>query len=620
MNPSLSRRDVLKAAAIGCVAALPAVNQQAEAGLIRHRPNDGTISGEMTGAQALVEALILEQTECVFGIPGAQSNELWDCFKAKGLEYLLVTHEFSASAMADGYARSKGKPGVLCVVPGPGLTNSLSGVAEALLDSVPLVYLVGDVDIRPTAKPFQVHQLPPVVLLQQVTKAVYPIQNVAEIPGTVRQAFSLSQSGEPGPVAVVIPFPLLIASHHFNSPPPHGPVLAYDEQAMAQAIDLLSNRKLRVGIYAGLGCMNYSAGLAEAAEILQAPVATSVSGKSSISDNHPLAVGWGYGPQGTRTAEAIFKDVDLVLAVGVRYSEVSTGYYSIPKHRYLIQVDANADNLGRVVKPTVCVNADAGLFFASVLQSRDSLQRPCNPKLPAHIAELKKEEDKKNNQKYAGCGIDPMLFILALRRCLQPDALCFVDVTQSEHWAAEAFSTWQPRTYFNPTNNQSMGWSLPASLGAQKVNPGRQVVTITGDGCFLMSAMELSTAARAHLPVKFFVLDDQAYHYMQSLQKPAYLRTTATILAKLDYESLAKGLGLAYREIRSGDDLDASINGSLCENGPVLTRLIVDYGKRPVRWIDAVHKRYTDGLSTEQKIRFLARIGARAVHFHKEND
>jgi acetolactate synthase-1/2/3 large subunit len=165
-----------------------------------------------------------------------------------------------------------------------------------------------------------------------------------------------------------------------------------------------------------------------------------------------------------------------------------------------------------------------------------------------------------------------------------------------------------------------MGWSLAASLGAQKVNPGRQVVTITGDGCFLMSAMELSTAARAQLPVKFFVLDDQAYHYMQSLQKPAYLRTTATILAKLDYEALAKGLGLAYREIQPGDDLDASINGSLCENGPVLTRLVVDYGKRPVRWIDAVHKRYTDGLSTEQKIRFMARIGARAVHFHKEND
>jgi len=620
MSPSPSRRDILKSAAIGCLAALPGTAPPVSARFLRHRSDDGTISGQMTGAEALVEALLREGTECVFGIPGAQSNELWDCFKTKGLDYLLVTHEFSASAMADGYARSKGKPGVVCVVPGPGLTNSLTGIAEALLDSVPLVCLVCDVDHRAKAHPFQVHQLPPVVLLQQVAKTVYAVQNVAEIPGTVRQAFDLSESGEPGPVAVVIPYPLFIATHHFNSPPPLSPALSFDEQAVARAIELLANRKLRVGIYAGVGCMNYSAALAGAAELLQAPVATSVSGKGSISDNHPLAVGWGYGPQGTRTAEAAFKDVDVVLAVGVRFSEVSTGYYSIPKHRHVIHVDANAENLGRVIKTDVCVHADAGLFLGRLQESGEQLVRPCNAKLAARIAGLKKEEYKKNCQKYPGCGNDPMLFILALRRCLQPDALCFVDVTQSEHWAAEAFSAWQPRTVFNPTNNQSMGWSLSASLGAQRVHPGRQVVTITGDGCFLMSAMELSTAARESLPVKFFVLDDQAYHYMQSLQKSAYLRTTATILARLDYAALAKGWGVDYQEIGPGEDLDASINGVLCRKGPVLTRLVVDYGKRPVRWIDAVHKRYVDGLTIDQKMRFLARMGARAIQYTKQND
>jgi acetolactate synthase-1/2/3 large subunit len=179
MSPSPSRRDVLKSAAIGCLAALPGTAPPVSARFLRHRSDDGTIFGQMTGAEALVEALLREGTECVFGIPGAQSNELWDCFKTKGLDYLLVTHEFSASAMADGYARSKGKPGVVCVVPGPGMTNSLSGISEALLDSVPMVCLVCDVDHGPKAHPFQVHQLSPVVLLQQVTKAVYPVQNVA---------------------------------------------------------------------------------------------------------------------------------------------------------------------------------------------------------------------------------------------------------------------------------------------------------------------------------------------------------------------------------------------------------------------------------------------------------
>src|SRR5262249_16060537 len=225
-----------------------------------------------------------------------------------------------------------------------------------------------------------------------------------------------------------------------------------------------------------------------------------------------------------------------------------------------------------------------------------------------------------NSEVYGRCGTDPMALVLALRRCLAEDALLFVDVTQSEHWAAEAFTVCQPRTYFNPTDNQAMGWSIPASIRAQRVFPGRQVATITGDGCFLMSAMEVSTAARESLPVKFFVLDDQAYHYMQTLQKSAYLRTTATILARLDYEALAKGFGVAYNEIPCTEGLEGGVRNALAHPGPVLTRVVTDYGKRPMRWIGAVKHRYRDELTTHQKVRFMARMGSRAVHFHREND
>jgi acetolactate synthase-1/2/3 large subunit len=213
-----------------------------------------------------------------------------------------------------------------------------------------------------------------------------------------------------------------------------------------------------------------------------------------------------------------------------------------------------------------------------------------------------------------------MAFVLALRRCTRSDALVFVDVTLTEHLAAEAFTVHQPRTYFNPTDNQSMGWSIPAALGAQQVHPGRQVVTITGDGCMLMSAIEMSTASRACLPVKFFVLDDQAYHYMQVLQLAAYRRTTATMLARMDYPALAKALGLQYMEIEANADLEAGINGALALEGPVLTRVITDYGKRPVRWIEATKDRFTDELSRAQKARFLARIGSRALKPHPWND
>jgi acetolactate synthase-1/2/3 large subunit len=213
-----------------------------------------------------------------------------------------------------------------------------------------------------------------------------------------------------------------------------------------------------------------------------------------------------------------------------------------------------------------------------------------------------------------------MAFLLALRRLASPDTLVFVDVTLAEHWAAEVFQTVQPRTYFNPTNNQSMGWSIPAALGAQRVHPGRLTVTVTGDGCLLMSAMELSTAAREGLPVKFFVLDDQAYGFMQALQKPAYHRTTATVLARLDYAALAKAVGIHYQEIGASTELEPAIGCALQTPGPVLTRVVIHYGGRPIRWIEAVKGRFKKELTTEQKVRFATRLGVRALEFQMQND
>jgi acetolactate synthase-1/2/3 large subunit len=502
---------------------------------------------------------------------------------------------------------------VLCVVPGPGITNALSGLGEALLDSVPVVCIAGDVARGKKYRPFQVHELPNVDLLKPVCKAVLPVCEVGQIPTLVRQAFAMAVQGEPGPVAVVVPWNLLLESHKFDSGPLPPAGLPFDECTFERALALLSDRKLRVGIYAGMGCMDHTGALVKVAEALQAPVATSVSGKGVIDECHPLAVGWGYGPQGTHTAELAFKHVDLVLAIGVRFSEVSTGFYSLPQHRCLIHVDACADNLGRVMKTTVCVHADAGLFLDRLLEHADQVTRPCNPKLAALIQGGKASDAACAAKVYAKCGIDVMALILALRRATCRDALVFTDVALMEHLAGAAFTTYLPRTYFNPVDNQAMGWSVPAALGAQRVLPGRQVVALVGDGCFLMSALELATAAREGLPVKFFILDNQTYYYMQVLQNAAYKRTTATVLPRLDYASLAKGLGLRYAELTACDDLEAHLRGILEMPGPVLVNVLADYGKRPIRWIDAVRARFTQELSAAQKVRFLARVSRRTL-------
>ena len=620
MGLDFSRRDLLRSMVLPGVATLLSGPTVAVAGPLHLHEVPGTVSGLHTGARALVDTLLAEGVECIYGIPGAQENELWDTMKSRGLDYLLVTHEFSAAVMADGYARVTGKPGVLCIVPGPGITNALTGIGEALLDSIPLVCLVGDVARGKKFRPFQVHDLNQGALLEPVCKEVIEIRHAAEIPGCVRRALQLAQAGEPGPVAVVIPYDLLIDTYHFNDPPLAPCGSPWDEATFQTALCLLSQPKHRVGIYAGQGCMKYSSQLVQVAETLQAPVATSVSGKGVIPENHPLAVGYGFGPQGTRTAELAFQSIDLLLAIGVKFSEVSTAFYANPQPRQVIHVDANPNNLGRVLKTNVCVPADAGAFLTRTLECSDNIRRGTDHGLTQRIAAHKQADCRKHSEIWAKTGADPMAFLMALRRCLCADAMVFVDVTMTEHWAAEAFEVYQPRTYFNPVDNQAMGWSIPAALGAQRVRPGRQVVTITGDGCMLMTALEMSTAARESLPVKFFILDDQAYGYMQRLQKTAYLRTTATALAHLDYPSLAKALGLGYVEAHQTGEVESAIRTALCTPGPVLTRIVIDYDKRPVRWLDAVKGRFTKELNTQQKMRFVSRLGVRSLELHKVDD
>ena len=232
--------------------------------------------------------------------------------KSKGLPYLLCTHEFSASTMADGYARATGKPGVLAIVPGPGVTNSLTGIGEALVDSIPLVAIVGDIAQGEKFRPFQVHCLDQVALLKPVTKGVFHVEDVGQIAAAIRHAFALAMSGEPGPVAVVIPYTLLVDTHDFKTAAGRSARPARSMRiASMEALKLLVNKRYkRIGIYAGQGCMNYSDQLVQLAEVLQAPVATSVSGKGAFPECHPLSVGWGYGSHATGASEQIFNPIN----------------------------------------------------------------------------------------------------------------------------------------------------------------------------------------------------------------------------------------------------------------------------------------------------------------------
>ena len=570
--------------------------------------------GRMSGAKAAVAALRAEATRCVFGVPGAQNNEFWDAMKGDGLPYLLVTNESSASVMADAAARVTGEPGVFCVVPGPGVTNALTGIGEALYDSIPVVGIVTDIIRGPNAKLGQVHGLANAAILKPVSKAVLEVSHQSQIPSAIHEAFRISVCGEPGPVAVVIPYNLLSEVWDYDCPVPPPLPAPFDETAYRRALSVLSDRRRKVGIYAGLGCLHATGALAAVAETLQAPVATSVSGKGVIADAHPLAVGWGYGAQGTKAAEKVFKDVDTILAVGVKFSEVSTANYSLPQTKTLIHVDANPSNLGRNMPTCVPVHSDSRVFLNRLMADAGAVRRAPDPALWATIKDRRERDRADSAQAQITSAVDPKTFLYYLRRALRCDALMFVDVTASTHWASEVMEVNAPRLYFTPANNQSMGWSVPASIGAQRLDPSRQVACVVGDGSFLMSGLEASTASRSALPVKFFLLDDGAYHYMQMLQEPTYKRTTATEIARLDFAGIARGLNLAYNCIASNDDIPSGIARALNTPAPVLTRVVVSYDGRDIRWLSALKATYLGKLSNGQKARMATRVVARSLN------
>jgi acetolactate synthase I/II/III large subunit len=581
---------------------------------------DGRVRGRMTGAMAAVRALMTECVPCVYGIPGAQNNEFWDAMKSERLAYFLVTQEGSASIMADASARVTGRVGAFAVVPGPGLTNALTGMGEAWMDTVPIVGIVTDVERGPNAPIGQVHGLFNSALLRPVSKVVVEVGHVGQIAEAIHHAFRVARSGAPGPASVVIPYNHLIETWDFDEPVPYDLAPPWDEAAYRRAVGMLQDKRKRIGIFAGMGCVSAAQQLPQVADMLQAPVATTVSGKGVIPDSHPLSVGWGYGSYGTRAAERTFKEVDIVLAVGTRFSEVSTANYSIPDRPELIHVDIDPSVLGKNARACVGVNADSGQFFDRLLSDASLLARECDPGLARTIEKRRDADRAQYEQVETRGGVDPMFFLSTLSRGLAKTALLFMDVTASTHWAAEAFELSGPRRYFTPADNQSMGWAIPASIGAQRLDPSRPVACITGDGCFLMTGLEVSSAARSALPVKFFVFDDGAYHYMQMLQEPVYGRTTATEIARLDFRAMAAGLGVGYNEILTNEDVGPGLSRSFCSGGPVLTRVTISYDGREIRWLKALRRSYLDGLSRGQVLRVASRGAIRAANPLLRND
>ena len=387
------------------------------------------------------------------------------------------------------------------------------------------------------------------------------VRHQAEIPGAIFQAFRIARAGEPGPVGVVIPFPFYTEVWDYDQPaPPPYPVAVRRGGLSPGRSATCATAGARVGIYAGLGCVDAGPSLDRRRR--DAPGAGGDLGQRQ--GVHPRRPSPGRrlglrqaghprrreGVQGRRPRAGRRRPVQRGLDGQLRDPQPR---HADPRRRQPAATSAGTS------RRTSSVCADSRLFLDRLLADAAAIRRPPCPPLWEKIQRAPRRSTAARTPTVRITrGVDPMVFLTQLRCALGPDELIFVDVTASTHWASEAIEVQGPRRYFTP-GRTTRAWAgrSPRRSAPSGSGPTGRWSAVTGDGCFLMSAMEMSTAARAGLPVKFFVLDDGAYHYMQMLQEPVYRRTTATEIARIDYAAFAQGVGLGYNQIACNADVVA---------------------------------------------------------------
>jgi acetolactate synthase-1/2/3 large subunit len=565
----------------------------------------------ISGAQSLVRALQSRGVRHTFGIPGAQNLEIFDALADGGPRNILPASELGAAFMADGYARASGGIGVCLAIPGPGLTNMITGLAEAFLDSSPLVVLVTAVERSDQA--FHLHEIDQVQAVKPVVKQVITVGEAREIAVRVGEAFDLAEQGEPGPVLVELPRELLrervdpgpLASAAGGTREP------IDGQAIDRIAQMLKGARF-CGIYAGKGALGASAELVRLAELLQAPVATTISGKGAIPEDHPLAVGFGFGPSGTRAAREFFGRCDVVLAVGCKFAEMSTSKWLMSMNGKLIHVDRSPRVLNRNYPADIALCAEAKTALGAILSRLGDTGAPEADELKQEIEKARQKEIKRVNGIESKEGVHPSRLLYRLREQTDRDTVVVTDCGSHQLWAVLDWQVLAPHTFVTPSDYQAMGFGVPAAVGACLANPDRRVVCLSGDGGLLITGFELLTAVRERLKLTVILFNDGALGLIKDMQEKFYGRSESVQLCSPDYRQLAAALGAGYLAISCDEELDAGLQQVRQSDGVLLVDVKVDYSQWP-DFIDRAVKARFLGLPLGEKVRMLAERALRVL-------
>jgi acetolactate synthase-1/2/3 large subunit len=531
----------------------------------------------MTGAEAAVKTLKAHGLSLVFGIPGVQNLEYFDAFVSEGFQVVQVSHELGASFMADAVGRITGEPGVVAVVPGPGLTNIFTGLGEALLDSAPLLALVPGVRSN-FKESFQLHEIDQAGAGRALTKGYFQVERADAIADTVARAIQRARSGEPGPVVVEVPYNVLMESTRQG---PVGPLpLEFpipSEADLDRATQLILASKAPA-LHVGMGAAGAAAEVRELAERLEVPVSTTISGRGVLPEDHDLSVGFGFGPAGTALAEKIFKGRDLVLAVGCKFSEVGSGAYSLPMPR-LIHLDANPAVLGKNFAAQIQLAGDA----KPVLQSLLDRIRPARPlRDSSDLRSLIRAAHEKQKQKFQKLEpwpqtVNPARLLFELRQRAERDAILVTDSGAHTFWVVFSYDAYLPKSVLSPIDYSAMGYAIPGAIGAALAAPGRRVIAAVGDGAILMTGTELATAKRLGLPLVVIVFNDRALGIIKDTQERLYRRTVAVDLGGTDFAHFAAAFGCEYLRIGSDRETGAVLDQALAMKRLVLVDANVEY-------------------------------------------
>ena len=539
--------------------------------------SSGTTSTKtrFTGAQLIVHLLERQGITTVAGIPGGTVLPLYDALsQSTQIRHVLARHEQGAGFIAQGMARTQGKPAVCMACSGPGATNLVTAIADARLDSIPLICITGQVPSSMIGTDaFQ--EVDTYGISIPITKHNYLVRDIAELPQVISDAFRIAQSGRPGPVWIDIPKDVQTAEIEIDVLPEPGaraPAPAFSAESVRDAAAMINAAKRPV-LYLGGGAINAADEIRQFAEKANLPTTMTLMALGMLPKAHPLSLGM-LGMHGARSTNYILQEADLLIVMGARFDDRAIGKTEqFCPNAKIIHVDIDRAELGKIKQPHVAIQGDVAEVLAQLIPQTDATDRADWRQL---VADLQREFPGAIPTE--GDPLSHYGLINAVAACVDDSAIITTDVGQHQMWTAQAYPLNRPRQWLTSGGLGTMGFGLPAAVGAALANPDRKVICFSGDGSLMMNIQEMATAAENQLDVKIILMNNEALGLVHQQQSLFYKQGVfaATYPGMINFMQIAAGFGLHTCDLNAEEDAHAALQAAISRPGPALIHVRID--------------------------------------------